>query len=62
MSIVVGQYDTCEVHILSEDDVYDMSPSEVLAEVDKELSISTGEEDKVLDVVRLHDLVLIIES
>ena len=49
MSIVFGQYDTCEVHILSEDDVYDMSSSEVLAEVDKELSISTVDEEKVLD-------------
>ena len=60
MSIVFGQYDTCEVHILSEDDVYDMSLSEVLAEVDKELS-TIDEEEKVLDVA-LHDLVLIIES
>ena len=60
MSIVFGQYDTCEVHILS-DDVYDMSSSEVLAEVDKDLSISTDDEEKVLEVA-LHDLVLIIES
>ena len=61
MSIVFGQYDTCEVHILS-DDVYDMSSSEVLAEVDIELSISTDDDEvKLLDVA-LHDLVLIIES
>ena len=59
MSIVFGQYDICEVHILS-DDAYDMSSSEVLAEVDKELSISDGEV-KLLEVA-LHDLVLIIES
>ena len=58
MSIVFGQY-ICEVHILS-DDAYDMSSSEVLAEVDKELSISDGEV-KLLEVA-LHDLVLIIES